>query len=128
MAMAKNCLQVHSTIGYSPREVIEAMNRIVALSLQSGILMTCCYCLIDPRHGTLTYSNAGHNFPYHYKRNSDKLEQLESTDILLGVPGFEEAGFHEEERTWRRVTCFYSIWTAPLKLRILLVRCLRSPI
>ena len=93
MAMAKNCLQVHSTIGYSPREVIEAMNRIVALSLQSGILMTCCYCLIDPRHGTLTYSNAGHNFPYHYKRNSDELEQLESTDILLGVPGFEEANF-----------------------------------
>jgi serine phosphatase RsbU (regulator of sigma subunit) len=102
VAMAKSCLHAHGAIGHAPKRVIEAMNRTVSLSLQSGILMTCCYCLIDPRRRVLTYSNAGHNFPYHYRRSSDKLEQLESTDILLGVPGFEETEFHEQERTWEK--------------------------
>ena len=28
------------------------------------LLMTCFAALIDPAHGTVEYSNAGHNFPY----------------------------------------------------------------
>ncbi len=102
VAMAKNCLHTQATIDYAPEKVMEAMNRTVSMSIRSGMLMTCCYVLIDSRRHTLSYTNAGHNFPYHYSRRSDKLDPLPSTDMVLGVPGFEASGFAKQERSWEK--------------------------
>ncbi len=100
VAMAKSCLHTQATIDYSPAAVMEAMNRIVFHSVQTGLLMTCCYVLIDLRENRLTYTNAGHPYPFHYRANSNCLERLSSTDTLLGVPGLEETRFSTEQRSW----------------------------
>ena len=102
VAMAKSCLHTQASIDYAPEKVMEAMNRTLLLSIQSGLLMTCCYLLIDLHHHTLAYCNAGHNFPYHYRRSEDRLERLISTDLLLGVPGFGASGFTRRERVWEK--------------------------
>ncbi len=100
VAMAKSCLHTQTTIDYAPEKVMEAMNRTVSLSMKSGMLMTCCYALIDTRRQTLSYTNAGHNYPYHYSQSADKLEPLVATDLLLGVPGFEASKYNQQERPW----------------------------
>ncbi len=102
VAMAKSCLHTQATIDYSPERVMEAMNRTVSTSIQSGLLMTCCYVLIDFRCHTLAYCNAGHPYPYHYSRGADRLGRLVSTDLLLGVPGFGASRFTKMERAWEK--------------------------
>jgi len=100
--MAKSCLHTQATIDYSPPSVMQSMNRTVSFSVESGLLMTCCYVLIDSVDESLTYCNAGHPHPYHYRRSTDNLEKLDSTDMILGVPGFEQSTFSMNGASWER--------------------------
>ncbi|MEE8348463.1 MAG: SpoIIE family protein phosphatase, partial [Acidobacteriota bacterium] len=97
VAMAKSCLHTQANIDSSPAAVMEAMNRTVFSSVQSGLLMTCCYLVFDFQKKTLNYTNAGHPYPYHYRRAADRLERLDSTDLLLGIPGFQDVQFTTAE-------------------------------
>ena len=98
----KSCLHTQGHIDHAPTSIMEAMGRTVSLSIQSGMLMTGCYVLLDPARGTLTYCNAGHNYPYVYRGEGDTLERLQSTDPLLGIPGRESAEHHQQERPWSK--------------------------
>lgn len=98
--MAKSCLHTQGRIDDTPTAVMEAMNRTVSLSIQSGMLMTGCYVLLDGVRGTLAYSNAGHNYPYICRAADGSLERLESTDPLMGIPGRESATHHQQEKPW----------------------------
>ena len=100
VAMAKSCM--HSQVGISiePDKVMEALNRTVSLSVATGMLMTGCYVVFDPSAERLTYSNAGHNYPILLKRSSGEIEYLESTDPLMGIPGFEETRRKCATRRW----------------------------
>ena len=98
VAMTKSCLHTQTRIDSSPAAVMEAMNRTVFSSVQTGLLMTCCYLVFDFQKKTLNYTNAGHPFPYHYCRATDQLERLESTDLLLGIPGFQDVDFTTVEK------------------------------
>lgn len=102
VAMAKSCLHTQAKIDYSPEKVMEAMNHAVSISMKRGLLMSCCYILIDFKNNILTYSNASHPYPYHYSRSKNSLEQFLSTDMLLGIRGFEETKFTTEERKWEK--------------------------
>lgn len=48
---------------YSPSELLERMNRVIFSAVGGKISMTCFAAVLDLNKGTLTYSNAGHNFP-----------------------------------------------------------------
>jgi serine phosphatase RsbU (regulator of sigma subunit) len=100
VAMAKICLHTQAKLDFSPDAVMSAMNRTVFQSVQSEMLMSSCYVILDLPNKILTYTNAGHPYPYHYRLSNDSLERLTSTDLLLGIPGFEEAPFSSNERTW----------------------------
>jgi serine phosphatase RsbU (regulator of sigma subunit) len=101
VAMAKSCLHTQAKIDYSPKKVMESMNGAISISIQRGLLMSCCYMVIDFRNNTLTYSNASQPYPYHYSRSKDLLEQFSSTDMILGIRGIEYQ-FTTEERTWEK--------------------------
>jgi sigma-B regulation protein RsbU (phosphoserine phosphatase) len=100
VAMAKVSLHTQSNIDFSPNAVMGAMNRTVFYSVRSEMLMSSCYIILDPSNKKLTYTNAGHPYPYHYRSSIDSLERLPSTDLLLGIPGFEEAPFSSNEMNW----------------------------
>jgi sigma-B regulation protein RsbU (phosphoserine phosphatase) len=104
VAMAKSCLHTQAQIDYSAEKIMEAMNRTVPISMDSGqlMLMSCCYILIDLQNLILTYSNAGHPYPYHYRKNTNTIERLYSTDMLLGIPGFEESKFTKKQKKWEK--------------------------
>lgn len=100
VAMAKSCLHTQAKIDASPNAVMAAMNWTVLHSVQSGLFMSGCYVRLDPKTRTLSYSNAGHPYPFLYHRSSDSIDRLESTDVMLGVPGYEDAAFSASERQW----------------------------
>lgn len=109
VAMAKSCLHTQAKIDYSPEKVMEAMNGTISMSIPKvqdngieplSVLMSSCYILIDFRNHTLAYSNAGHPYAYHYSSSGDSLERVLATDIILGIPGFEDTKFTAEERAW----------------------------
>jgi serine phosphatase RsbU (regulator of sigma subunit) len=59
------------------------------------MFVTCFYAILDPRSGSLSYANAGHDLPYLRRRGGD-CEELRATGMPLGLmPGMS----YEEKET-----------------------------
>jgi serine phosphatase RsbU (regulator of sigma subunit) len=54
--------------------LLEIMNHAIFESAQRRFVMTCFASIIDPARRTITYANAGHNFPYLYRPSEGKGE------------------------------------------------------
>jgi serine phosphatase RsbU (regulator of sigma subunit) len=54
--------------------LLEVMNRAIFESARRKFVMTCFASIVDPRNRTITYANAGHNFPYLYREHDGKGE------------------------------------------------------
>ncbi len=52
-------------------QLLEIMNRAIFESAKRKFVMTCFASILDPRSRTITYANAGHNFPYLYRIGPD---------------------------------------------------------
>jgi sigma-B regulation protein RsbU (phosphoserine phosphatase) len=100
VAMAKSCVHTQAGIDHSPDKVMQAMNRTISFSVQSGLLMSCCYLVLDRERKVLAYTNAGHPYPYVYRKRGGRLDKLSSTDPLLGVPILKAARFTRKETPW----------------------------
>lgn len=55
----------------STTQLLEIMNRAIYESAKRKFVMTCFASIIDPNARTITYANAGHNFPYLYRVGPD---------------------------------------------------------
>jgi serine phosphatase RsbU (regulator of sigma subunit) len=47
--------------------LLEVMNRAIFESAKRKFVMTCFASIVDPKARTITYANAGHNFPYLFR-------------------------------------------------------------
>lgn len=47
--------------------LLEVMNRAIFESAKRKFVMTCFASILDPRARTISYANAGHNFPYLFR-------------------------------------------------------------
>ncbi|MCX5744770.1 MAG: SpoIIE family protein phosphatase [Proteobacteria bacterium] len=54
--------------------LLEIMNQAIFESAQRRFVMTCFASIVDTRARTITYANAGHNFPYLFRTAGDKGE------------------------------------------------------
>ncbi len=54
--------------------LLEIMNHAIFESAQRRFVMTCFASIIDTKLRTITYANAGHNFPYLFRQNEGKGE------------------------------------------------------
>ena len=48
--------------------LLEILNRAIYESAKRKFVMTCFASIVDPKTRTITYANAGHNFPYLYRQ------------------------------------------------------------
>ncbi len=55
-------------------QLLEIMNRAIYESAKRKFVMTCFASIIDPKAKSITYANAGHNFPYLYRTVDGKGE------------------------------------------------------
>ncbi|HEU4613539.1 MAG TPA: PP2C family protein-serine/threonine phosphatase, partial [Kofleriaceae bacterium] len=54
--------------------LLEIMNHAIFESAQRRFVMTCFASIIDTKARTITYANAGHNFPYLFRPGEGKGE------------------------------------------------------
>jgi serine phosphatase RsbU (regulator of sigma subunit)/predicted ester cyclase len=79
----------------SPGEVLERVNEALSARIPPNMFVTCFYGVLDPRSGSLTYANAGHDLPY--RRHDDIAEELRARGMPLGLmPGMS---YEEKEVT-----------------------------
>ena len=85
MLMVKSCLYNQIERDPSTIAVMSALNRLLMALSQKHQMMTCFYCVYDPAQSTVVYSNAGHNYPYHYRQRNGQVAFLEDSELPLGA-------------------------------------------
>jgi serine phosphatase RsbU (regulator of sigma subunit) len=84
---------VATASGDSPGEVLARINEALLARIPPNMFVTCFYCILDPKSGSLAYANAGHDLPY-LRRGGD-AEELRARGMPLGLmPGM---GYEEKE-------------------------------
>jgi serine phosphatase RsbU (regulator of sigma subunit) len=78
----------------SPGEVLAQVNEAALARIPPNMFVTCFYAILDPKSGSLSYANAGHDLPYLRHRNGE-AEELRARGMPLGLmPGM---GYEEKE-------------------------------
>jgi serine phosphatase RsbU (regulator of sigma subunit) len=93
--------------GYSPGEVLAQVNEVLLARIPPNMFVTCFYAILDPKSGSLSYANAGHDLPYLRHRNGE-AEELRARGMPLGLmPGM---GYEEKETILKagEAALFYS--------------------
>jgi ketosteroid isomerase-like protein len=91
----------------SPGEVLGRVNETLFARIPPNMFVTCFYTILDPKSGSLTYANAGHDLPY-LRRRGGEAEELRARGMPLGLmPGmsYEEK---EIELEAGEIALFYS--------------------
>jgi serine phosphatase RsbU (regulator of sigma subunit) len=69
-----------------PEKVLYAANKRILTDTRTNMFVTAFYGILDPRTGTLTYCNAGHNPPYLVRAdNGTAPQELHNTGIPIGI-------------------------------------------
>ncbi|MFP4165209.1 MAG: SpoIIE family protein phosphatase [Chitinispirillaceae bacterium] len=84
--------QLHQ--GNSPRAVIERVNRELIQTMKTDFYLTAFVGYLDLHDNCLTYSNAGHAYPWVYRSKTEELMDLKTQGTCVGL--FEN-GFYEEQ-------------------------------
>ncbi len=79
--------------------LLEIMNHAIYESAQRKFVMTCFASIFDPHKRTITYANAGHNFPYLYRAGADGRGEFGSLMIRGNRLGDDRNSRYEAKTT-----------------------------
>jgi sigma-B regulation protein RsbU (phosphoserine phosphatase) len=99
MASVQASLRAYAETSYSPKHIISQVNNLLYRYTESHKFVTLFYGVLNPQSGTLTYSNAGHNYPLIFRENEDMFE-LDSTGMPCGI--LENASYGEARIKMKR--------------------------
>jgi phosphoserine phosphatase RsbU/P len=95
MALSRIVVRVNATwYGRRPAAAIRDANTIISNDSRSGMFVTLFYGFLDSTSRTLTYVNAGHNPPIHYRAADGTLNELAATGIAMGA--MDDAEYTQE--------------------------------
>src|SRR5215204_2447054 len=93
MASARSMLRAVAQASDSPGDALRRVNDPLATDIPQNMFVTCFYAILDPKSGTLSYANAGHDLPYLHRNG--EAEELRARGMPLGLmPGM---GYEEKE-------------------------------
>ena len=90
----------------SPSEMLQRVNEALFPYIPANMFVTCFYAILDPKSGSLSYANAGHDLPYLWQ--SGEAQELRARGMPLGLmPGMD---YEEKEITLQadEAALFYS--------------------
>lgn len=93
MANLQATLRGQSFLSSSPKDCLARSNKLLYHSTSAEKFATLFYANLDTKNHFLSYSNAGHDFPF-LLSGTDTLHRLKSGGIMLGA--FEDFSFEEE--------------------------------
>jgi steroid delta-isomerase-like uncharacterized protein len=86
MATTRGMLRAVAQSLDSPGEVLQRVNDALYPDIPSEMFVTCFYAILDPKRGSFTYANAGHDLPY--VQRGGNAEELRARGMPLGImPG-----------------------------------------
>jgi serine phosphatase RsbU (regulator of sigma subunit)/predicted ester cyclase len=96
LVMSTTCgmLRLAAQSSSSPGEMLRGVNEVLFPNIPSNMFVTCFYAILDPKSGSLSYANAGHDLPYVRRRGGDP-EELRARGMPLGL--MPEMGYEEKE-------------------------------
>src|SRR5918993_249175 len=95
MASTRSMLRAVAQASNSPGEVLRSVNDPLVTDIPPNMFVTCFYAILDPKSGSLTYANAGHDLPYLCRKG--EAEELRARGMPLGLmPGMS---YEEKETT-----------------------------
>jgi serine phosphatase RsbU (regulator of sigma subunit) len=80
-------------------KLLEIMNYAIFESAKRKFVMTCFASIVDTKRRTITYANAGHNFPYLYRIGEDGKGEFGSLMIRGNRLGDLKESKYEEKTT-----------------------------
>jgi serine phosphatase RsbU (regulator of sigma subunit)/predicted ester cyclase len=85
LVMATTCgmLRLAAQSHSSPGQMLRGVNEVLFPNIPTNMFVTCFYAILEPKSGTLSYANAGHDVPYLH-RNGD-AEELRARGMPLGL-------------------------------------------
>ncbi|MEK7395368.1 MAG: SpoIIE family protein phosphatase [Candidatus Poribacteria bacterium] len=85
VSTASGCLHTTLETTNSIVDIMRVMNRRIH-EIKNHVYMTFCFSIVDIDNKTLTFCNAGHPFPYHYRLSTQELVPWGLLgDLPLGV-------------------------------------------
>jgi serine phosphatase RsbU (regulator of sigma subunit) len=81
----------------SPGQALARVNDALCPDIPSEMFVTCFYAILDPKNGTLSYANAGHDLPYLW--HGGDVEELRARGMPLGL--MPEMSYEEKEAVLR---------------------------
>jgi serine phosphatase RsbU (regulator of sigma subunit)/predicted ester cyclase len=79
----------------SPGEILQRVNEALVPNIPTNMFVTCFYAIVDPKRGSLSYANAGHNLPC-CSHDEQAATELKARGMPLGLmPGMT----YEERET-----------------------------
>jgi serine phosphatase RsbU (regulator of sigma subunit) len=108
LVMSTTCgmLRLAAQSSSSPGEMLQRVNETLFPYIPANMFVTCFYAILDPKSGSLTYANAGHDLPYLCRKG--EADELRARGMPLGLmPGMS---YEEGEISLREGNCvlFYS--------------------
>jgi predicted ester cyclase len=91
----------------SPGEVLAQVNETLLDRIPTNMFVTCFYAMLDPKSGSLSYANAGHDLPYLQRGN--EAEELRARGMPLGL--MSAMSYEEGEASLTEGTAFSSTVT-----------------
>jgi PAS domain S-box-containing protein len=70
--------------GAAPEQMLAEANEILYPDNPPNMFVTCFYGVLDPKSGSFTYANAGHDLPY-LRRRGGGCEELRARGMPLGL-------------------------------------------
>jgi serine phosphatase RsbU (regulator of sigma subunit)/predicted ester cyclase len=83
MSSTRSMLRALARASNSPGEVLEQVNDLLVTDIPDNMFVTCFYAVLDPKSGTLSYANAGHDLPYLH--HGGDCEELRARGMPLGL-------------------------------------------
>jgi serine phosphatase RsbU (regulator of sigma subunit) len=87
MMLARTVIRASVIDASSPAAAISRANRLICADETDGMLVSLCYLTLDPATGHVSYVNAGHNPPLHFRSQEPEPLELTRTGMILGIDG-----------------------------------------
>jgi serine phosphatase RsbU (regulator of sigma subunit)/predicted ester cyclase len=68
----------------SPGEILQRVNEALVPNIPTNMFVTCFYAIVDPKRGSLSYANAGHNLPC-CSHDEQAATELKARGMPLGL-------------------------------------------
>lgn len=109
MALTMSAVGIHASEGDPPSEVLRRVHRALIEELETTeMYLTLFYGVIDPRAGTLTYTNAGHSHAFRVPA-SGAAERLSATSPPLGLVDLDR--YDEAVAPWQTGADLLALFT-----------------